>query len=248
MDQWEDQAHAMTVSRALPLRHLEKARVNQAFTASNLKELTWFRSRVGLKMAFLEDPLMAGMLVMQRAKGLKYTLNKEAMAEAARAAQVAEEQGQRLQAARQLIGPRGGLPTLRKDLVNLAALLKVDVDPKATVDELKVAVRPMIDELKKIPEKSQAASSSALQGLPQQGAAVAKSSAPTVPPPLMQPINPGVTQEEVMKLFELQDQKVRMLFEQVMNHMHAPPMPAPVNPPILIPGMEEEDDIELVDD
>ena len=45
---------------------------------------------------------------------------------------------------RQLVGPHGGLPTLKDDLVRLAHLMKVDVEPKDTV--------PMLQQ--KIPQTS----------------------------------------------------------------------------------------------
>lgn len=120
----------------------------------------------------------------------------------------------------------------------MAALLHVKVDSKATVDQLKQAVRPMVEEFKNNNAEPLVA--------PPREENVAKSSAP--PPVSVASSMPGVSQEDVMKLLELQDQKFRMMFEQVLNHMRSQP---PVrNPPIVIEGMEqdEDEDIELVED
>ena len=51
------------------------------------------------------------------------------------------------EAARQLIGPKGGLPTLKGDLVRLVA--HVSIEPNETVDKTKAKVRPLVDELKR---------------------------------------------------------------------------------------------------
>ena len=44
--------------------------------------------------------------------------------------------------------PRGGLPRLRSELVELATLLYVDVEDKDTVEKLKAKVSPVIDMIK----------------------------------------------------------------------------------------------------
>ena len=50
----------------------------------------------------------------------------------------------RLEAARQMVGPRGGMPTLKQDLVRLATLLHVSLDGDETVEKLKVKIRPTL--------------------------------------------------------------------------------------------------------
>ena len=61
---------------------------------------------------------------------------------------VAKERGEELQAARSLLGPKGGLPTLKADLLRLATLLHVDVGPTETVEKIKQKLRPMVSTLK----------------------------------------------------------------------------------------------------
>ena len=62
---------------------------------------------------------------------------------------------------RELVGPRGGLPTLRKDLLKLAALVQAPVTDKMTVEQIKQAVRPIVQEIARegSPKKSGASSS-----------------------------------------------------------------------------------------
>eukprot|EP00913_Durusdinium_trenchii_P035559 g33276.t1 len=54
----------------------------------------------------------------------------------------------------------GGLPTLRSDLVKLAALLHVPLEDKMTVPQIKEKVKPMVDLLKSKPTTSPSKASS----------------------------------------------------------------------------------------
>ena len=58
------------------------------------------------------------------------------------------KEADRMEAARSLIGPRSGLPTLKADLLRLAALLHVDVSEKDKVEDLKAKVKPMVELIK----------------------------------------------------------------------------------------------------
>ena len=95
---------------------------SKAFPASHLK--------LTLRVAFSEDPLLDGMLEGVAMKGMTKGLNKAAQAEALEAAKQAGSTEKREQEARTLIGLKGGLPTLRRDLLKLAALLRVEIDEK----------------------------------------------------------------------------------------------------------------------
>ena len=159
--QWQLQAQAMVAEHTLISRHLTAANNAGAFTAQNLIEMSKFRDRVGWTQAFLEDSLLSGFLAVKALRGQKYQLKVAAMEEARQQAQRDIASGQKVEAARQLIGPRGGLPSLRADLVRLAALLEVDLDAKDTVAQIQKKVRPMVDLLKaQVPEpKAKAAPS-----------------------------------------------------------------------------------------
>ena len=82
-----------------------------------------------------------------------------------------------LEAARQMIGPRGGLPNLKGDLVRLATLLHVSLNGDETVEKIKGKIRPSLALLKAStpPESANAKAKST----------PATSSAPVVPVPVI---------------------------------------------------------------
>ena len=159
-DQWVLQAQSMVGHRTLISGHHQAAVQAGAFTAANLIEMSRFRDRCGWKMAFLEDSLLSGFLALRANKGQKDNLKAQALAEAKTQAQKIAASGQREDAARALIGPRGGLPSLRADIIKLAALLQVEVDARDTVPVLQKKVRPMVDILKNKMKYDSKASSS----------------------------------------------------------------------------------------
>ncbi|CAE7888862.1 unnamed protein product [Symbiodinium sp. KB8] len=114
------------------------------FAPASLVSLTWFRSRAGLEFCFLEDPMVSGMLAARFQKG-RFTAMKNQAARA-EAAEVAKNQD-RLKAARQLIGPRGGLPVLKADLIKLATLLHIEVSDQDKVVDIRSKIRPLIVDL-----------------------------------------------------------------------------------------------------
>ncbi len=145
---WKEQANKMAFEiGCLSHRHLERAAILNSFNAANLADCIWLRNRVGLKVAFMEDPLLEGMLAAKSAKGTAALLKKEAFAEAQRQARVLASQDKLQSAARELLGPKGGLPTLKKDLIKLAAYLEQPIDEKATVDQMKSLLRPLVSQL-----------------------------------------------------------------------------------------------------
>ena len=95
-------------------------------------------------MAFVEDPLLSGFLLTRTMKSQKQQLKQVAIQESKEQAMKDAEATNRDQLARQLIGPRGGLPTLKDDLIRLAHLLHVEIDPKDTVVKIQQKVRPTV--------------------------------------------------------------------------------------------------------
>ena len=96
-----------------------------------------------VKDAFVEDPILLGMLAVRRGPPTTARIRNQ-VAEAQAQAALEED---KLKAARALLGPRHGLPTLRADLLRLAALLHVVVEDKDTVDKLKTKLRPLAAEV-----------------------------------------------------------------------------------------------------
>lgn len=130
----------------MSVRRLKRAVQLGAFAATNLALMARFRDRVGWKMAFLEDNLMEGILVGRGKRGQQQRIKAAAIQEAQA---LMNNEKDRLMAARTMIGPRGGLPTLKNDLQRLALLLNVEVNPKDTVVLLQEKIRPMVETLKR---------------------------------------------------------------------------------------------------
>ena len=231
VQQWRLQAAAMVEQKVMPARWVTKA----DFTAGNLSSLTWFRSRVGLRFAFLEDPIVTGMLAAKPQPGRQGRLKLAAMKE--EAAQEAEK-GNREQVARSLLGPRGGLPTLKGDLVKLAALLHVQLEDKDTIatikGKLKGTVAALCQRVAYVPPApaSLATPAASSGGL---GSIVDQTSPPGAPlrtegrmvgavsiaaPSSAAPSLPTRSVEEIMeaKLLEM-DNRYQAMFAQVLSHV-----------------------------
>ncbi|CAK9107120.1 unnamed protein product [Durusdinium trenchii] len=134
---------------------------SHAYTAGNLKEAMWLRDRLGWQTSFVEDPMLQGMLAARSSKGVANKIRQEAVAEAKALAIKAKEEGKELQAVRELIGPKGGLPALKTDLQKLASLLHVSFNEKTTVEQLKAGIKPVVQALMaKAPASSMTSSSS----------------------------------------------------------------------------------------
>ena len=63
--QWIEQAEAQVQLGTLPRSWLARG----VYSAQSLKEMTWFRGRVGLHFAFLEDTLLNGLLASRGRPG-----------------------------------------------------------------------------------------------------------------------------------------------------------------------------------
>ena len=140
------------------------------FTPANLGECVFLRGHLGLRTSFCEDPMLEGMLEAVPMKGMTATLRKAAQEEALKEAQKIKGASKREAEARTLIGPKGGLPTLRKDLLRLAALLNVEVAEKDTIEVLKEKVRPIVNVLKEQPTASSTVAAKPAAGAKAKGA------------------------------------------------------------------------------
>ncbi|CAK9007904.1 unnamed protein product [Durusdinium trenchii] len=210
--QWEQQSVSMwrQKPRALPQQHHQRAIHFKAFTTQNLHELSQFRNRLGLEFAFMEDHLLQGMMAARSVKGMNQQLKREAIKEAQAEAAEVTKKGEQLEAVRSLIGPRGGLPSLKADLVKLAALFNIPVEAKMTNDELKNLCRPMVNELT-VKSPSKPKPSTSLSSTDQRTSAKAPS--PTgayqsqgTPMPT-KPSEPSLTAAEVQQLLAQQEQR-----------------------------------------
>ncbi|CAK9106138.1 Uncharacterized protein SCF082_LOCUS49439 [Durusdinium trenchii] len=145
---WKLQAQTMVDNHSMSRRHHYYATNRNLYTAEHLQELSRFRDRVGWKFAFLEDMILQTFLLTRQMKGHGQRVKQAALDEARERARQETAVQDREILARQMIGPRGGLPPLRADLVRLALLLNVEVDAKDTIANLQKKIRPIVDILK----------------------------------------------------------------------------------------------------
>ena len=132
----------MVMNGSLSKRHLARARQVGAFNAENSMDA---RNRLGFEVSFMEDPLLAGILAARSAKGISHRMRAIALQEAKAEAKRIKNSGRQREAVQELVGPPGGLPTLRQDLLKLAAILHIDIAKKDTRAMLKEKCRPAID-------------------------------------------------------------------------------------------------------
>ena len=160
---WDKQMSQMLEAGAISKRCAQKIKADKLMTSEALRDCCWLRDRLGLRVAFMEDPILPGLLAARGVKGLATKIKEAAAREEKEKARQIREKGQHLNAVRELIGPRGGLPHLRGDLVKLAALLQLNVPDKSTIDELKTLIKPVVQTLVGSMAKPDSRSSSSQQ-------------------------------------------------------------------------------------
>ena len=227
----------MVANGSLAKRHLTRAQQVGAFTAQNLKDAVFLRNRMGFNLAFMEDPLLTGMLAARATKGLASKIRADAIQEAQKEAKRLKEEGKLTAAARELIGPRGGLPVLRQDLLRLATLLHVEIAEGDTMAKLKEKCRPAVDLLM---AKTKHVKEPEAKGRP------SKSSSASSPEPKAKSPPPSATLTEdpnnlslqqVQALMESQESRFQTMLSQVMQHVN---LQSNINP--VLPVVESPDD------
>ena len=144
MQAWNQQMDQMCEAGVMSKGQLRRIRNQENMNGGTLKDCSWLRDRLGIKTAFLEDPILRGLLAARGSKGLATRIKAAVTKEEVEKARAKRDKGEALIAIRQLIGPRGGLPTLRGDLIKLATLLHLEVPEKITIDQLKEKIRPVL--------------------------------------------------------------------------------------------------------
>ena len=142
-EEWQAQLEVMRADSIWPRRHLRLAA--SRMTLSRLGECLHLRDRVGFKLAFLEDGRMFSMVGnLSGFRGQKVAVSRALQHQAQEEARAKLADGQRDQCVKELIGPRGGLPSLKADLLKLATLLHVPVLETDRVEDLKKKVTPAV--------------------------------------------------------------------------------------------------------
>lgn len=222
---WQLQVESMLSQKIWPVKHLKTAL--KVMTPARLSECLFFRDRIGFELAFLEDQVMGNILLVRNMKGQKAAIHKEAMLEAQKEAQKIAQSDKRDEAIRSIVGPRGGLPTLKGDLVKLATLLHQPVAEKDTVEMLKQKIRgplaAVMSTLKSKDGRSRASQDAdAMKSAPpspQRLVAISDRAAPPSP-------STGDLQAlegRVMKSLENQEKRFQEFFQQMMTSMQSLP-------------------------
>ncbi|CAE7525014.1 tenm3 [Symbiodinium sp. CCMP2592] len=157
--EWQEQSEGMVRRGAWPRRWYTRAVENRVFSGVNLGHSVSLRNKCGLAFAFLEDEIvLEGLRALKAPKGVRSRLQRMQLEEAKKAqSEVKEVREERMRA---LLGPRGGLPRLRAELLELAVLLRVDIEEKDTVETIRKKVTPVARAIALPPPPSQASSSS----------------------------------------------------------------------------------------
>eukprot|EP00439_Symbiodinium_sp_Y106_P055911 s2181_g7.t2 len=265
LEEWKEQAEAMVKQGAWPRRHYRTALMQGKFEDVGLmKDAGYLRDRLGIKLAFLEDPMLPGMLAARYTKGVKAAIQSQMVDRLRKEAAEKKAKGEELMAARSLLGPKGGLPSLKQDLLRLAVLLHVEVQSNDTVDKLKARLRPMVDTLRGIPLSGTAvtttAATSSRTPLP---VASGSTAAPQGLGPGAQGDSPGQAQpralpelrsagpmatnsvdnaallSQVQGMLEAPDQRMTTMLAQAMQHvMTMTQQPADGEPPLSPPDSD----------
>lgn len=253
---WKLQVESMMLQKVWPMAHLQKGL--QLMNPSRLSECLWLRDRIGFHMAFLEDPMVGNMLLVRGFRGQKTAIHREAMRHQQELAEKELKAGKEEENIRSLIGPRGGLPTLKADLVRLAVLLHQPVLPKDTVESLKEKIRgplaTVVATMKHRDTRSRA-SKDATAMMSSSPKAAPSSKPSSEPHPSIEPHPAHLLQTEVLAVearlqhvIQRQDQRFQQMFNQMMTYIQNQPQIPQGRPQDWIPKndrglapMEEED-------
>ncbi|CAL1154284.1 unnamed protein product [Cladocopium goreaui] len=189
----------------------------------NMHECMQLRNRMGIEHCFVEDPMLTGMMAARSNRGLNLRLRAGVIAEAKAEAKRLKDEKAKVEAVRSLIGPRGGLPTLRDDLLRLATLLHVEIADRDTTEVLKTKIRPVVESLKgPLAEvKSSGSSTEHFEVGTPTAAAKAKSAPKPQPMELPSPVQPEakMSNEELRALLKEQETKYTTMINQMYQHI-----------------------------
>jgi len=167
--------------------------------------------------------MLTGLLAARSNKALNLRLRAEVIAEAKAEANQLKDEKAKVEAVRSLIGPRGGLPTLRNDLLRLATLLHVEIADRDTIEVLKTKIRPVVESLKGPLAEVKSSRSSTEHFEVGTPTAAAKAKSAPKPPPVelpnrMQP-DAQMSNEELRALLTEQENKYTTMINQMYQHI-----------------------------
>ena len=185
----------------------------------------------GMEVWFMEDSILSGLMAVKASRGISMKLKTAALQEARAAVEKEKKQGHQAQAARELIGPRGGLPTLKADLIKLALLCDVTVLDTDTVPTLQAKLRPVVATIRNAePKVAAKASSRAPSSTSAPAASPAEAKAAAAMPQAESMRSSSLELMTASQMADLmdnklhgaileQDQRLQTMMAQVMSHI-----------------------------
>lgn len=170
VDDWIQQGKDMVERGSWPKRWFLEAKPK--FNLVNMKECISMRQKLGLRLAFIEDEVCIRGLQGFINKNDRKKIQQATVVETRKLLQLSEER-QQLQL-RALLGPRGGLPRLKDELVKVAILMHVEVTTDDTVETLRQKLKEPVAVLTTAPTWN--------NQVPSQPSS--KASGPAPPPPV----------------------------------------------------------------
>ena len=155
--------------------------------------------------------VILGIRATRAPKGVRAKLTQNVIEEAQNSVPADREK-----AARELIGPRGRLPSLKKDLIRLCVLMKVPVLENDTVEKIRKKLTPLVRALALKPEEPATTSASS-------AAPPAKTAPPKAQPIYTPPTRPAVRRE-------LQKEEMDRLTMEMMMGPAAKPVLSKMEP------------------
>lgn len=220
VEAWIQQVKDMLRMKIIVTKHGNFVLDRKLCAAKLLQDCRALTNRVGWKLAFLEDPILDGLLAARAAKGQTLRIRQAVLSETKEELQRMDTRNQRDEAARALIGPKGGLPSLKNDLLRLGALLRLEVNEQMTVEQLKKLCKPAVELLKPNNKEPRALPEPPRGARPKASAPGPRDPLPsTTAAPSTPGTAPGLNLQHVQMLFEQQDQRVQGMVAQMMQQM-----------------------------
>ena len=140
--EWEEQVEGMVKRGSWPKLWQTCLNLDPSqFSLFHLKECMHLRDRMGMELAFMEDEaILFGIQALKKKPRKK--MQQALATETQRLLQLSETD--RREQLRALLGPRGGLPRLKDELVKAAVLLNTKLEPDDTVEKIRQKLQPVV--------------------------------------------------------------------------------------------------------
>ncbi|CAE7790137.1 Mfsd6 [Symbiodinium sp. CCMP2592] len=224
--QWKEQAEAMVKNGAWPRRHFRRAVMENLFeNLELLKDGAYLRDRLGIRLAFLEDPMLDGMLAAKATKGTKAAIQSQLVSKLKCEAAEKHEKGEAMKAARGAAHFKGGLAATgsASQCRDLFRRDRGQAQAEAPPDDRHTSGHSLGDSSSFFGNPTGStdgdrATSTRTSGRPDSGQPLARTAGPMEAPP-------GHHRDEILRevqaMMEQRDNRMESLLAQTMQHVMA---------------------------